>query len=762
MKIIQLNIVEFGGLKNKVVELDGGFNILWGDNESGKSTVMLFIRFMLYGLPKKGAKGMQRERALSWENKRAEGIMTFEHDGRNIRVERRTAAVGTRLNDSLTVTDTDTGERLEGEAGQIFLGVPAEIFESSCSISQMRVADVSGDKTASAIENMLVSADESIDVKAVLAAMDKVRRQYKLNKGEGGLIYDTEREISELRVKYREATQKHLSYNDMSARLERAEENLGKIEESHKITSHNLEQLKGARILLRFAELDDKRQSLDGIKNELSELVENEKRGDFLPDMTHANELKSARLSLNEARVKVGLRKRECDGLPELDVESKRLAEQGERIRSVGGKQAFIKEAMELNSEAEKKKKSGVTLCALGAIAAAIGTALVAVTFIATIAACAVGFVLIGLGTSLSAKAKKLSAKRDEVSLSLGAPYSELDAYAEKCLAALAKSEALESSAASKKALLSAVIEEEKQCKKKLIALLEMTVDKASVEGGDVMSIAAEEEERIRHFCEKRSELDREAYALSQRIGDGERELSGYDREALSKSVTVNLSEATDTALKNAELREKYDRERYAALDRETRNIREALAALRGGLTQSPVEIADRISELEAVLEKHVEYYDALMLAKTRIEQAGANMSGSVTPFIANKAGELLAAVSGGAHGAVQTTKELGLSVEQDGFFVDADMLSGGTRDASYVCLRISLMLRLFGASLPPLIMDEALCQLDDSRAENMLSLLSKLSSTTTQCILFTCHRRELELCQRLGIKVRGICMNEL
>ena len=103
MKIIQLNVVEFGGLKNKVVELDGGLNVLWGDNESGKSTMMLFIRFMLYGLPKKGAKGLVRERALSWDNKRAEGVMTFEHDGRRIRVERRTAAVGTRLNDSLTV-----------------------------------------------------------------------------------------------------------------------------------------------------------------------------------------------------------------------------------------------------------------------------------------------------------------------------------------------------------------------------------------------------------------------------------------------------------------------------------------------------------------------------------------------------------------------------------------------------------------------------------------------------------------------------------
>ena len=761
MKIIQLNIVEFGGLKNKALELDGGFNVLWGDNESGKSTVMLFIRFMLYGLPKKGAKGMQRERALSWDNKRAEGVMTFEHDGKNIRVERRTAAVGTRLNDSLTVTDIDTGEKFEGEAGQIFLGVPAEIFESSCSISQMRVADVNGDKTASAIENMLVSADESIDVKAVLAAMDKVRREYKLNRGEGGLIYEAEREISELRAELRAATQKHLAYNEMSARLSRAEDNLEKIEQSHKVTSRRLEEIRGARILLRFEELDAKRQSLADAKERLSQLEESGKRGDILPNEAHAAALKSARLSLNEARVKVALRKRECEELPRLDGESQKLASVGERIRGVGGKRAFVSEAEELNAAAEKKKRSGVSICVIGAILAAIGAVLFAVTFILTVAACALGALLIALGVSSLVKVKKLVAKRDGLSLSLGAPYAELDAYAEKCLSALAASEALESSAMSKKALLAAVIEEEKQSKNRLVSLLEMTLQGTFSDGCDIMKAAAEEEERIRIFCDKRNELDRDVYALSQRIDEGEKALDGYDREALARSVTIDLRSATDKALETAELREKYDRERYGVLDKETRNIREALAALRGGLTQSPVDIADKISEREAELEKRVAYYDALMLAKTKIEQSGDNMSGSVTPVIANKAGELLAAVSGGAHGAVQTTKELGLSVEQDGFFVDADMLSGGTRDAAYVCLRISLMLRLFGASLPPLIMDEALCQLDDKRAEKMLTLLSKLSASDIQCILFTCHKRELELCQKLGIKVNGICMND-
>jgi uncharacterized protein YhaN len=115
-----------------------------------------------------------------------------------------------------------------------------------------------------------------------------------------------------------------------------------------------------------------------------------------------------------------------------------------------------------------------------------------------------------------------------------------------------------------------------------------------------------------------------------------------------------------------------------------------------------------------------------------------------------------MAHVSEGAYAAVQTTKDLDVSVDHNGFLVNAALLSGGTRDAAYLCLRISLMLRLFGTELPPLMLDESLCQLDDKRASRVLGALERLSDTA-QCILFTCHRRESELCEKLGIRANTV-----
>ena len=49
MIIKKINVKSFGKLKNKEIELKDGLNIIYGENESGKSTTMAFIKSMLFG-----------------------------------------------------------------------------------------------------------------------------------------------------------------------------------------------------------------------------------------------------------------------------------------------------------------------------------------------------------------------------------------------------------------------------------------------------------------------------------------------------------------------------------------------------------------------------------------------------------------------------------------------------------------------------------------------------------------------------------------
>ena len=49
MRIDSIYIESFGKFKNYRLDFHDGMNIIYGDNEAGKSTIMAFIEMMFYG-----------------------------------------------------------------------------------------------------------------------------------------------------------------------------------------------------------------------------------------------------------------------------------------------------------------------------------------------------------------------------------------------------------------------------------------------------------------------------------------------------------------------------------------------------------------------------------------------------------------------------------------------------------------------------------------------------------------------------------------
>jgi len=72
MKIKKLQINNFGKLKNKEITLESGINVIYGENESGKSTLLDFIISMFYGINKnKNGKDISNyDKYIPWEERR--------------------------------------------------------------------------------------------------------------------------------------------------------------------------------------------------------------------------------------------------------------------------------------------------------------------------------------------------------------------------------------------------------------------------------------------------------------------------------------------------------------------------------------------------------------------------------------------------------------------------------------------------------------------------------------------------------------------
>ena len=72
MLIKKLQVNNFGKLKNKEISLKSGINVIYGENESGKSTLLDFITSMLYGIDKNknGKEISNYDKYTPWSERR--------------------------------------------------------------------------------------------------------------------------------------------------------------------------------------------------------------------------------------------------------------------------------------------------------------------------------------------------------------------------------------------------------------------------------------------------------------------------------------------------------------------------------------------------------------------------------------------------------------------------------------------------------------------------------------------------------------------
>ena len=171
----------FGKLEHRSLSFSKGLNIIEAPNESGKSTLLAFLRVMLYGFPPRERGAMaDKNRYAPWSLSPMRGTLALTCQKGDITLQRDTARANSPMG-RFSAVYTGSGETVDGltaaDCGETLLGVPCEVYERSAFIRQSSL-----------------TVDASTELERRIAALKKQLNARKYNKS--GRIPALEAEIS--------------------------------------------------------------------------------------------------------------------------------------------------------------------------------------------------------------------------------------------------------------------------------------------------------------------------------------------------------------------------------------------------------------------------------------------------------------------------------------------------------------------------------------------------------------------------------------
>lgn len=760
MKINKINIASFGKFKNKQIEFSDGFNLIYGENEMGKTTVMEFIKMMFYGSKVKGGDSVTnpRKRYMPWNSDNMAGSIEFTHGGTFYRLEREFK--GGNSTDKVTLWNLDTGksENFSGsdEIGAKFFGISAGAFEKSVFIANDPAfsADASADAEINArLSKLTASYDDDTSLQQVASHIADAENMLLTKTGRGGSIIKLEAEKSALIAEQAENEALCREREELEQQVDELRAEIAKITDLRKDYFERIKDSEKSELkeklnqFISAAEMYE--QTENGIKNENGELITNEILDEASEKLSKLKAYEAENITIGEEVIAL------TDEINKLShFDNKNQVEELEKGKSellaeFEECEAKIKEAemniMSASNEKENmKSKPNAALIIAGALLLAVGIVLAF-----TVNNYCAGLCLLGAALTIFGILKKKKTDSSKIQDEISAFEAQKQKFTEQKNAVSGKMQELSEK------------------------LNSACVDSSANE----KLIDAKRQENIRkrekqlENVSKCDAIRRELFALLTPFGCPENSLSAEKfiknaaaslsqlqvlrvkaENAAVGTKCVNLKEAKE---KLALLGEISSNENSADLKEKLAKATEDKAALENKLAaltskaknafknlKTPIEYTREIENIDEKISSQKSYYEVLKIAHDALNTASARLRRNFSGIIETRALEIFSGITNGRYTDVAVSENFDINLQSETDFGSHNVLnmSRGTVDQAYFALRLALYENIGKENGGlPIFLDDVFSQYDDMRAEQGFKYLSGYSENG-QIIFFTCH----------------------
>ncbi len=747
MKIIRLDLISFGRFNNYTIEFGDKFNLIYGLNESGKTTISKFIEGVFYGFVKPYLKrtvfSEDYEKYRPWNSENYEGSILVEKDNKRYVIYRNFKEKYFNIFNETTGNNETELDGFNQDnlsfPGEYFFKMPSDIFKSTV-FSNLKELDAENKNVSSLVDMLLNSSDsnnDSVSFKKALDNLEKMKSNIGTKQSKAkplGILYqkkfDLEDEIKNINKDKKEYEDSLNKLNEYKLRHEKLLLNKEKLVNLHK--KNDIEKIEDAKnykmqILKEKASLLDRVSKIKYI-NDIDE--------DDVNSLEYQNKL------LNDNRITFN----------ELSKQKKLLSKDYYQLKAKLSNYETIRDYIDEMNNLIKKlngiSKLKLKLLIIGVIVTLIIAGMIYMTgYTKEIVIAPVLFVLYYILVSISNKFKKLSYNRqlnkivqkvNQITNMSYKNYNEVindfryDSNMDKSIDYLSKLEVQLQDIDSK---LDSIINEDESSKSKINNILSSSRNLKNIDVEDYRRKKIEYNQLMDRISDKDAQL--------QKISS-EYDFSILLEDVNSDSIKLEDNDIKDINLLNKEIDESI--EENAKLFERTKILEKSVNLL--------LEKEEKLADINENIQKYESEITSIELAMDLINKSINKLHKNFIPRINKKVSEMMA-YSTKYKDRFRVDENLDVSIYDGVKFYEQKHLSSGTFDLISVFIRISVLEELMGLDYL-MILDDCFVQLDDVRYKKCLDLLFKISNNN-QIILFSCQNRDEQLLNELDIIYKKI-----
>jgi len=791
MRIERLRIDGFGKLVDRTIDFDPAFNVIYGPNEAGKSTLSAALLASLYGFGR-GEKDLWRP----WSGARYATALTYElADGRSFEVRRdfERDAKGVRVYDA-NGADASAEASVGGKIvnpGEAHLGIPLEVFVNASFAAQGDVA-IDGARAERITHALARALDGGPKEDAALGALKRLDDALAEHVGKkkatvNAPLRHLHDEIAEAAERVEVMRAQLRALDDARSRLAAETLRAEDLEAALRDSERRGRALRLYTLRSRLDSLSEIRDDLAALQAEraqyndvegfaggyVGELDESYREWHTLAALARAQDEDAARARLGPALL-AELEERSADGgalddaaFAELEAAGAAATTARDEATHTADRAQSARRQVNGGSELFGAAFASGAFVAVGAIVLAI--------FHDWLLAGVVGFVAVLLfAFAWSRAARRRSALRTIATMQRAADDAAAREHAAAASVAavleplgvasieeLARYRARANELRERKREAARLVERAVQTRQRAAAaakrfddLAARLIESTGSREGDLAAAKRRETRKI-----ARDGIDLRLHMLDVRRTDV---LGSDDEFALERELADLLAEGVEAVAPEGGSPRAFEAER-ADLQRRASESRAAAAGAAAELRAAEFQIGDlaaadeRLQTLRARARRLERFEAAVSLARRTIDERTKEAHQKFARRLADYASETFAHVTTRRYLDLRVdpiSLEVRVRVPETGAIESVERLSAGTREQAFLVVRLA-MVRMFseGLETAPLMLDDPFAYWDDERIARSLPLL-EASATGAQLVLFTTSRDLRDAARARGARI--------